>query len=153
MDEALREAIREAVMDVLTEERLHPAFHKRGPLSKQVDPEGKTWISATASRAQAIAIILSFLATIFAGIMASMAIRDEVKVYPRVQEIIDGRLKDHEAHVKQTMEAVKPLLASKEEVAELAKQLAVSRAERIEQYTAIQLQLNRIEDRLARIGK
>ena len=153
MDAGLRETIREAVLDVLREEREHPAYHPRAPFVRHVDPDGKTWLSATASKAQAITAILGLLAAVFGGIWGSMAVRDSIVIMPQVAESIEARLADHERHVREAMEAVRPTIATKAEVAELSEQLAVSRAERITQYTAIQAQLARIEARLERLGR
>ena len=153
MDSETREAIREAVIEVLREQAHHPPFHRRAPIARQTDPNGKTWLSVTASKAQAVLILISLMGSLFGGMWASMAVRDELVVYPRVTAMVEGVMRAHKDDVRAEMSALRPTIATRVELDALAKELAVSRAERIEQYTAIQAQLDRIERRLERNGR
>ena len=145
--------IRSLIVQVLEEQQREHAYTKREPLVRFADPDGKPWYSATVSKVQAMSAVLALLATIFAGIWASMSARDNLVVYPRVEQIVDGKLADHESDVRAEMSALRPTIATRVELDALAKEVAVSRAERIEQYTAIQAQLDRIERRLERMGR
>lgn len=151
--------IRRMVAEVLAEQQTPSSrqFSKREPLVRFSDPEGKAWYAATISRVQAISAILSLLGTIFAGIWASMSVRDQLVVFPQVAEIvqhgIQAEITRSEAKARAEIEALRALAATRVELEALAKEHAVSRAERVEQYNAIQAQLDRIERRLERLGK
>ncbi|HQP93135.1 MAG TPA: hypothetical protein PK570_04155, partial [Thermoanaerobaculia bacterium] len=107
------------------------------------DPEGKPWYSATVSRVQALSAVLALLTTIFGAIWFSMATRDQIVVLP----LVDQRIKSYAVeHDKQAHER----FATKAEAAALREVIAVSTAERVEQFNAIQRQLDRIERELVR---
>lgn len=153
MTDIEREDLAELIREILEEhERIHP-YHRRDTLVSFKDPQGRPWYSATVSKVQAISAVLTLLVTIFAGIWASMAVRDELVVYPRVNGIVRVQLDEHERDVRAEMSALRPTMATRTELDALAKEVAVSRAERIEQYTAIQAQLDRIERRLEKMGR
>ena len=135
--------IRAIVEDALREHAASQRFHKRAPLSKHTDPEGRTWYSGAVSRVQALSAVLALLASIFAGIWASMGARDQLVVYPEVDRRIDARFTAHDAQVRREMEQISPQLAKASELALLRQDIAVLKA----QTELILEQLNRIEPR------
>lgn len=152
-----RDELTELIREVLSEQEAalngkHDC-HRRAPLVRFSDQNGKPWYSATISRVQAMSAVLVLLSTIFAGIWASMAARDQLVVYPNVNKIVDARMIAHEIQVRRDMDAIRPQIATKTELDEVDKKIEVSRAEREKQYEAIQAQLDRIERRLERLGR
>lgn len=141
--------VRALVDEALLEHAAHHPFRRRAPLSKHTDPDGKTWYSGAVSRVQALSAVLALLASIFAGIWASMGARDQLVVYPEVDRRIDRRLVSHEAQARREMETIAPQFVRVGELAALRQDLAVARA----QLEAIKEQLDRIEARPAHLGR
>lgn len=143
MSDLTQEQLRELIREILDEQDVH-AFHRRQTLVRFQDPEGKPWYSATISRVQALSAVLALLATIFAGIWSSMAARDSMVVFPRVQAMIEEAASDADrlAHDR---------YFTRPEAAALSERLSVSKAEREQQFQAIQQQLAAQDKRLERI--
>lgn len=137
--------MRAMVDEALREHDVHHPFRRRAPLSKHTDPDGKTWYSGAVSRVQAVSAVLALLASIFAGIWASMGARDQLVVYPEVDRRIDVRFAAHDAQVRREMDQISPQLAKASELALLRQDIAVLKA----QTELILEQLNRIEPRQA----
>ena len=137
------EQLRELIREILEEQDIH-AFHRRQTLVRFKDPDGRPWYSATISKVQAASAVFALLATIFGAIWVSMAARDEIVVYPRVSRMISASEADH-------IEFSDERYATKSEVGQVATALAVSKAERVEQFNAIQRQLDVQDKRLERI--
>lgn len=135
--------IRALVDEALRKHAGSQPFRRRDPLSRHTDPDGKTWYSGAVSRVQALSAVLALLATIFAGIWASMGARDQLIVYPEVDRRIDARFVAHDAQVRREMEQISPQLAKASELALLRQDIAVLKA----QTELILEQLNRIEPR------
>lgn len=91
-----RDELRELISEILAEQDRQHGFTPRAPFVRGVDPDGKPWYSATVSRVQAISAVLALLATIFAGIWASMSARDATVVLPQVGRMIDAASARHE---------------------------------------------------------
>lgn len=130
-----RDDLRAVIREVLSEQDRQHRYIPRAPFQRFADPEGKPWYSATVSRVQAVMAIFALLTTIAGAIWVS--------VLPLVDQQIKAYAVEHE---KQAIER----FATKPEVAALSQALAVSKAERVEQFNAIQRQLDRIERELVR---
>jgi len=130
-----RDDLRELIREILSEQAAAHPYRPRAPLARFEDPDGKPWYSATLSRVQAVMAIFALLTTIAGAIWVS--------VLPLVDQQIKAYAVEHE---KQAIER----FATKPEVAALSQALAVSKAERVEQFNAIQRQLDRIERELVR---
>lgn len=118
------------------------------------DPStGKEWITSTLKKGE----IVKFFAWAFSGVativLAGLLIFAKIEIYPETDRRTDAKIVAHSTAARIEMQALQPQFASASEVATLRKDLEVSRAQRIEQFEAIQQQLNRIEQRLARMGK
>lgn len=138
-----RDDLRAVIREVLSEQDRQHGYIPRAPFQRFADPEGKPWYSATVSRVQALSAVLALLTTIFGAIWFSMATRDQIVVLP----LVDQRIKSYAVeHDKQALER----FATKAEAAALREVIAVSTAERVEQFNAIQRQLDRIERELVR---
>lgn len=138
-----RDELRQLIREILVEQDRQHSCVTRAPFVRFADPDGKPWYSATLSRVQALSAVLALLATIFGAIWVSMATRDQIVVLP----LVDQRIKSYAVeHDKEALER----FATKAEAAALREVIAVSKAERVEQFNAIQRQLDRIERELVR---
>lgn len=144
-DEELRETIR-AELDA------HDVRHRmaqRKP-TKITDPEtGKEWLTGALDKAELVRFAAWCVGGLAGLVFAGLVLFAKVEVYPEV----DGRIKAHAEAAKIEMQRITPQFASAVEVATLRKDLEISRAQRIEQFAAIQAQLDRIEQRLDRLGR
>lgn len=145
--------IRSIIDEVLREQAEDHHFRKRAPLSKHTDPDGKTWYSGAISRVQAASAVLALLTTIFTGVWASMGARDQLTVYPHVETMIESRVSRHELDAREEMAAIAPRFATSVDLQSLRQEVAVGAMERQTQLVAIKEQLDRIEQRLNRLGR
>jgi len=130
-----RDDLRELIREILSEQAASHPYRPRAPLARFEDPDGKPWYSATLSRVQAVLAIFALLTTIAGAIWVS--------VLPLVDQQIKAYATEHD---RQAMER----FATKAEAAALREVIAVSTAERVEQFNSIQRQLDRIERELVR---
>lgn len=146
--------IRALVEEVLQEREKSAAhrFVRRSP-SRHVDPDGRTWYSGAVSKAQVAGALLGLVASVFSAVWAGMEVRDRLTVYPRVGSMIDERMGKHEIEARREMEAIAPRFATAVELSAVRQEVAVERATQSTQLLAIKDQLDRIEQRLQRVGR
>ena len=144
-DEELRELIR-AELDA--HDRRH-IFSPRAPATI-TDPEtGQELVTGALQKAEIIRFAAWCVGGLAGLVFGGIVLFARVEVYPEV----DRRIVAHAVAAKVEMQAIEPRFASAADMATLRRDMEVSRAQRIEQFTAIQAQLDRIEARLDRLGR
>lgn len=144
-DEELRELI---LAELDAHDRRH-IFAPRSP-STITDPEtGQEWVTGALAKAEIVKFAAWCISGLAGLVFAGLILFAKIEVYPEV----DRRIVAHATAARIEMQAVEPKFASAAEMATLRRDMEVSRAQRIEQFAAIQAQLDRIEARLDRIGR
>lgn len=144
-----------AVVEAVLKEREESGHRRlvRRPTSKVIDPTGKTWYSGAISKVQLIGYTLGLLGGVFSSVWAGMEVRDRLTVYPHVESMIEQSLDRHKAETRREMETLAPRFATAEDLNEVRQAVAVESATQSTQLAGIKEQLDRIEQRLARIGR
>jgi len=142
------EQIRELIREELEEHDKRHLFARREP-TKITDQDGNEWITGALMKAEVIKFLWWALGAVASVVFAGLILFARVEIYPEV----DDRIELHEKAAQTRMlESVKGY-ATINDLAKVDAAVQVSRAERIQQFEAIKAQLDRIEERLDRVGR
>lgn len=142
----LIETIREVIAEERRERMTHPEARER--VTRYQDPTGKTWTSVTMAKAEWVTKILQLCLVVGAVLSLANVVVIRMSVGPLIDEKIGVAIHAHETAAEERMKAIAPTIATRSELDAVKSEMAVSRAQRIEQFNALNARLDRIENML-----